>query len=527
MNLPPIAGGYTLVHQRCCRNNTITNVPNSGNFGNTYSVEIPPQGFDNNSSPAFTGVAPITICLNEPLSLSVAAADPDGDSLYYELCSIFAGGGQSGGFGCNAVIPNPSCPPPFTPVPFSPPFSATNPLPASPAFAIDPNTGIISGTPTTQGQYVVGICVSEYRGGLKLSTVRLDYQFNVTSCISNNTASMETPAQNPTMLCNGLTVQFKSTSAGASQFFWDFGVPGVTNDTSNLPNPVFTFPSLGSYTVTLIINKGSICTDTVQYTFVLDQLVQATIQWTGAPCFEVQGLVFEPLGTWPSTATFQWSFGPLATPQISLTQVSDSVSWSAPGTYPVGLTIFWDSCSATFTDQITISALITGVNAGPDQVVPEGTIVQLSATGGVTYYWWADGPVFFSNFFDAAPTVNVTRDTTEFVVEAEDNLGCKGRDTLMVFVVRDAVDDPQNLITPNGDGINDVLDLRAIKGNDACGLTVLNRWGKEVYQVDEYAHNWSGADEGGNALPDGTYYMILQCGTEVRLRHPITILNNP
>jgi hypothetical protein len=48
-----------------------------------------------------------------------------------------------------------------------------------------------------------------------------------------------------------------------------------------------------------------------------------------------------------------------------------------------------------------------------------------------------------------------------------------------------------------------------------------------VYQVDEYAHNWSGADEGGNALPDGTYYMILQCGTEVRLRHPITILNNP
>ena len=33
--LPPIAGGYVLTHQRCCRNNSITNVANSGTWGNT------------------------------------------------------------------------------------------------------------------------------------------------------------------------------------------------------------------------------------------------------------------------------------------------------------------------------------------------------------------------------------------------------------------------------------------------------------------------------------------------------------
>ena len=30
MNLPPANGGYLLAHQRCCRNNTVNNVPNSG-----------------------------------------------------------------------------------------------------------------------------------------------------------------------------------------------------------------------------------------------------------------------------------------------------------------------------------------------------------------------------------------------------------------------------------------------------------------------------------------------------------------
>ena len=524
--LPAIAGGYTLVHQRCCRNGTITNIPTPGSFGNTYSVEIPPIGVSDNSSPSFTGIAPITLCLNEALSLSVAATDADGDSLYYELCEIFAGGGQSGGTGCGAVIPNPSCPPPFTPITFIPPYTATDPLPASPGFGIDGQTGLISGTPTQQGQFVVGICVSEYRNGFKLSTVRLDYQFNVTNCISNNTASMETPAQNPTMLCDGLTVQFKSTSAGASSFFWDFGVPGVLNDTSIQQNPTFTFPSLGTYTVTLIINKGAICTDTIQEVFVLDKLVEATIQWTGVPCFEVQGLVFEPFGSWPPDATFQWNFGPDATPQLSLTQTSDPVTWNAPGTFPVFLTVFWDSCSKTVVDQVTISALTTAINAGPDQIVEEGAEVQLNATGGVSYYWWADSPVYFSNFFAADPITRPSQDTTMYIVEAEDALGCKGRDTLFVYVIPDDTDDPQNLITPNGDGVNDVLDLRAVKRSDACDLTIVNRWGKEVYFQSNYAHSWGGTDKGGNALPDGTYYMILQCGTEIRLKHPITILRN-
>jgi len=41
VTLQPSTHGYTIVYQRCCRNNTITNVGNSGNWGSTYHITIP------------------------------------------------------------------------------------------------------------------------------------------------------------------------------------------------------------------------------------------------------------------------------------------------------------------------------------------------------------------------------------------------------------------------------------------------------------------------------------------------------
>ena len=52
----------------------------------------------------------------------------------------------------------------------------------------------------------------------------------------------------------------------------------------------------------------------------------------------------------------------------------------------------------------------------------------------------------------------------------------------------------------------------------------MNRWGSEVYHENEYGNDWPGVDRGGNELPDGTYYFILQCGEEVRYKGPITIM---
>src|ERR1700741_5634467 len=41
VNLPGVTGGYYLVYQRCCRNNTILNLVNPGAVGSTYMEHIP------------------------------------------------------------------------------------------------------------------------------------------------------------------------------------------------------------------------------------------------------------------------------------------------------------------------------------------------------------------------------------------------------------------------------------------------------------------------------------------------------
>src|SRR5688572_16115520 len=92
INLPPIAGGYVLAYQRCCRNNTILNLNNPGQVGSTYTINIPPTSLAIcNSSARYNNFPPIYLCEGAPLVFDHSATDPDGDSLVYELCDPYDG----------------------------------------------------------------------------------------------------------------------------------------------------------------------------------------------------------------------------------------------------------------------------------------------------------------------------------------------------------------------------------------------------------------------------------------------------
>lgn len=69
------------------------------------------------------------------------------------------------------------------------------------------------------------------------------------------------------LFCAGQAIQFNNTSQGTasgSTYFWDFGDPSATDDTSILRNPSYIYSDTGSYTVTMIITDGRTgCRDTV------------------------------------------------------------------------------------------------------------------------------------------------------------------------------------------------------------------------------------------------------------------------
>jgi gliding motility-associated-like protein len=60
-----------------------------------------------------------------------------------------------------------------------------------------------------------------------------------------------------------------------------------------------------------------------------------------------------------------------------------------------------------------------------------------------------------------------------------------------------------NVITPNGDGKNDLFEINNLAENTE--VIILNRWGNVVYSSANYQNNWDGKDTSGKDLADGVY----------------------
>ena len=61
-------------------------------------------------------------------------------------------------------------------------------------------------------------------------------------------------------------------------------------------------------------------------------------------------------------------------------------------------------------------------------------------------------------------------------------------------------------ISPNGDNLNDELDLSFYNIEK---LDIFNRYGTKVYSKSNYENEWRGQSDNGNELPDGTYYYVI------------------
>lgn len=278
LNPNPTGGGYRFSYVRCCRNETITNIEDPLNTGAVYDIVLTTAAIQRrNSSPQFRSWPPVFICVNNPIMYDHSALDTFEttglrDSIVYRLCEPLSGGSRTR----PRPIP-PQNPPPFdTVVWLGPTYSLFNMLGntgdttlilsgcttsdtiVSDSLRIDPVTGLLTGTPTMQGQFVVGVCAEEYdrATGELLTTTRRDFQYNVGFC-SEVLAHFDAP----TVQCDSLTVQYTNTSTNADEFIWYFDYPSPT-PSSTEENPIFTFPDTGTYIVALVAEPLSVCIDT-------------------------------------------------------------------------------------------------------------------------------------------------------------------------------------------------------------------------------------------------------------------------
>ena len=94
----PSSQSYHIVYQRCCRNNTISNIVAPGDNGATYAIEITPEAQAVcNNSPVFREFPPTVVCVDNSIDFDHSASDMEGDSLVYSFCFPLNGGGTVGG----------------------------------------------------------------------------------------------------------------------------------------------------------------------------------------------------------------------------------------------------------------------------------------------------------------------------------------------------------------------------------------------------------------------------------------------
>jgi hypothetical protein len=151
----------------CCRRSSI-NV--TGNPGLYLEARLNNQGGTCNNSPTFFDPGIPAVCSGQSVVYNAGTSEPDGDSLAYRFIEARYG-----------------TPDPF-PVAYNFPFYGLEPFTG---MLMDPNTGQITFTPTTQGVIVVAFQVDEYSAdGTWIGSVMRDFPFLVLSC-SNTVPSPE------------------------------------------------------------------------------------------------------------------------------------------------------------------------------------------------------------------------------------------------------------------------------------------------------------------------------------------------
>lgn len=67
-----------------------------------------------------------------------------------------------------------------------------------------------------------------------------------------------------------------------------------------------------------------------------------------------------------------------------------------------------------------------------------------------------------------------------------------------------------NVITPNGDGKNDVFYLDALNVGQ-ISMFVFDRWGLKIYDASDFGKmSWGGKNNSGNIVSDGVYYYVIK-----------------
>jgi len=192
-------------------------------------------------------------------------------------------------------------------------------------------------------------------------------------------------------------------------------------------------------------------------------------------------------------------------PQNATKQINDS-TFEHIATQTTELTLIADlpgHCPDSDRVQINIP-IFSNINTA-DTFMCRFSELILEISDDVEVSWY---PSFGIEYIgDNRYKVTANTSTTYRIVSANE---CLDQDSIHINVISCAVDIP-NVLTPNGDGINDFFKLDG-EIFVATSCTIYNRWGQVVYEGDISKFAWDGHSN-GTLVSDGAYYYLIDAET--------------
>jgi len=123
------------------------------------------------------------------------------------------------------------------------------------------------------------------------------------------------------------------------------------------------------------------------------------------------------------------------------------------------------------------------------------------------------GDKLFSNFvfdYETQKDLTIRISVTDQVLNTYEQI--------MPIEILDEIEDEifaNNVMTPNGDGVNDAFEVRNFDIYAEYSLNIFNEKGQLVFEaMNNYDNTWQGKDLNSNELADGKYYYILANGNK-------------
>lgn len=334
--------------------------------------------------------------------------------------------------------------------------------------------------------------------------------------LPNPTAAL---TADPAQVCAGrpITLDASGSSTPApgtiTSVDWDLNGDNIFEITNGGYSQSANTSAPGTYTVNVMVTNSDNCKHIQSLTYTVHPVPVAA--FSAAAVCDGQAVSFSNQSsiTPAQTLSYQWQFG---SGSAGSTQAAPSYTYPGPGTYDVQLIVSSPhSCADTVSMPVTVHPNPTVAFTASPQCFNVVIYKVENPEQDLTYQWdlgdlnTASDTAFQHTYAQGGQyTVSLT---------ATNSFGCEASVSQQVEVQNsvplDKVTLP-NILTPNGDGLNDVLVIS--ENFDQCAeyeVLVFNRWGNLVYR---YTHNgtpFEGKNNSGVRLQPGVYFYVIRSGS--------------